>query len=229
MQNTSKLVYLRFEFGGKSFKVVDSPGAKSWNFWDFYSGGQWETTTIAEADRLLRPGDYLFDIGAWLGPLTLWEAKRGVRVLAVEPDPAAFADLKDNVLANQLEDLVTLEQLAVYDKITEVPLFQTPVGADSQSSLIRADLGQDVFVKTCTLSYLILKHGTPDVVKIDIEGGESIVFPEAGPTLREMNIPVLLALHPHWYAPGTADKMEEELSHWGIKDLRNSMYLCTPK
>lgn len=218
-------IYLRT---GVSFKVVETSGTKSWNFWDFYAGGQWETTTIAEADRLLNKGDLLFDIGAWVGPLTLWEAFRGVKVVAIEPDPGAFEALKQNVSVNGFNELVQLEQLAVTNRLGTMHLWQNEISGDSQSSLTRNNMAKSVLVYCDTLGYLLEKYGSPKLIKMDIEGGESLVLPEYGPLLRAAGIPLLLALHPNWYASNTSEAVEEELSHWKMKDLYNSMYLCTP-
>lgn len=214
---------------GKILHVAEIPGTASWNFWDFYAGGQWETTTIEEADKLLQPNDLMFDIGAWVGPLTLWEADRAVAVVAVEPDAEAFQALQYNVGMNGLGWLVKMENMAISNHVGMVKLGLQEIGGDSQSSITRADMPRFASVRSNTLGWLLKKHGTPKVIKMDIEGGESLVIPEYGRTLRQLGIPLLLALHPNWYEPGTSKAMEEELSHWEIKDLYNSMYLCQPR
>lgn len=213
---------------GIKFKVVDTPGTLSWGFWDFFASGQWEPTTLEAADRLLKPGDLLLDIGAWVGPLTLWEVSRAVNVVAVEPDPEAFEALKQNVAANGFDNQVRFEQIAITDHFGSMHLWQNDVTGDSQSSLTRNDMPKSVVVQCDTLGYLLEKYGTPNVIKMDIEGGESLVLPEYGPLLRKWGVPILLALHSNWYAPGTTDAVEKELSHWNMEDLRNSMYLCMP-
>lgn len=224
----SEAPFIEITRAGQRFKVVNTPGAASWDFWGFYSGSQWEPTTIGEADRILKPGDLLIDIGAWIGPLTLWEASRGVRVLALEPDPIAAADLRFNILANNLHGLVSVEEVAVTDKVGTAKLQMNLGGADSQSSIMRTDMVDSVEVATTTLTELLGIYA-PDLVKMDIEGGESIVLPRDGHLLRETGIPLLLALHPQWYAEGSSEAMEEELSHWNMKDLYNNMWLCQAK
>lgn len=218
-------VFRTIRHGSNVFQVVDTLGTSSWHFWEFFESGQWETTTVREADRLLHSGDLMFDIGAWVGPLTLLEASRGVHVVAVEPDPDAFHALNYNVDASGLGRLVTSERLAITDVNGRVDLGRQN-GGDSQSSVTRNDLEEIVSVRCHTLEWLFNKHPTPNLVKMDIEGGESLVLPQYGWKLRELRIPLLLALHPNWYAPDSLDKLTEELSHWRMTDLYNNMYLC---
>ena len=222
----------QFKLGKYTFTVNDTEATNTpaFDFWGWYASGQWEITTMEEADKLLHHGDLLFDIGAWVGPLTLWEAARSVKVVAIEPDPVAFDLLTQNVIINGFKDLVILVNKAVtdgYEVITSLNFRGS--GGDAWSSILpREDLKSSVSVLTITIAKLIEEYGKPKVIKMDIEGGESVVFPQAGELLRKEHIPVLLATHAQWYLPGTEEAMAEELDKWKIKDLRNSMYLLKP-
>lgn len=223
----------KFSIGRKRFVVEDTPATnqENFDFWGWFSSGQWETTTIEEADKLLHKGDLLFDIGAWVGPLTLWEASRGVKVVAVEPDPVAFDLLRQNVIINGFKDLVTLVNKAiVYDASSTVTLNFRGSGGDAWSSIAaREDLPNSIEVQATTITELIKQHGKPAAIKMDIEGGESIILPVIGPLLRRLKIPLLLATHAQWYIPWTEQNMVNELSHWHSKDLHNQMYLLKAK
>lgn len=217
------------ECGGLTFRVEESPGT-AWGFWDFWAGGQWETTTIGAMERLLRPDGLLLDIGAWVGPLTLWAAKKiGARVVAVEPDPEGFRQLSANVRASGVDALVTLLQVAIAPTDGSVVLHMTPDGGDAYSSMTpRALLSRNVIVKGRTLRSLINAF-QPTLIKMDIEGGEAVILPVDGPYLRIHRLPLLLALHPEWYEAGAEPALMAELDHWHMEDLHNQMYLCTPK
>lgn len=217
----------------RNFAVWDTEGTHpddSWDFWSFFESGQWEHTTINTADRLLKPGDLMFDIGAWVGPLTLWEASRGVRVLAVEPDPLAYDLLVEHVALNGYKSLVTPIQMAVTDGAEPTTvLHMQGFGGNAYSSITRKEfepgVGKAAVVSAAaSIEQLCEIYGFPKVVKIDIEGGESLVMPQAGPFLRQHRIHVLLAQHYHWYAPGTHDAMAAELANWKIQDLYNDMF-----
>jgi len=220
----------QFNLGKQKFTVEDTEATKTddWDFWSFYAGGQWETTTVAAADKLLKGGDLLFDIGAWVGPLTLWEASRGVKVIAVEPDPIAFELLRRNVIINGFENLVTFVHKAVTNgESDKVILNFRGSGGDAWSSIIpREDLPGSVEVETITIPEMFKIYGHPKVIKMDIEGGESLVIPAVGEFLRKNRIPLLLATHGQWYAEGSEKGMEDELSKWNITDLHNQMWLC---
>lgn len=213
--------------GGLDFTVQDSRGT-GWGFWPWWSGDQWEPTTIEETERLLAPDGLLLDIGAWVGPLTLWAAKKiRARVVAVEPDPNAFEQLAFNVEASGVGDRVTLLQCAVAPAPGPVSLaISEEGGGDAYSSLTR-ELPRAIAVQGRTLSNLVLEYH-PTLVKMDIEGGESLILPRDGHVLRRLGLPLLLALHPDWYAQGTEAAMEAELARWNVKDLHNEMYLLTP-
>ncbi len=47
-------------------------------------------------------GDWLIDIGANVGDSAIWFAKRGFRVLAVEPVPSAYEEMLDNLMLNDV-------------------------------------------------------------------------------------------------------------------------------
>lgn len=218
---------------GRSFVVLDTEGTHpddSWDFWGHFASGQWEHTTISTADRLLQAGDRMFDIGAWVGPLTLWEASRGVKVVAVEPDPQAFVLLQEHVTINGYTDLVTPVFKAVNNGISDKAILHMQgMGGNAYSSLTRTEFAPGVskgaiFVPATTIEELCEEYGYPKVVKIDIEGGESLVFPQAGPFLRQHRIDVLLALHYQWYAPDTQAAMAAELAQWQVHDLFNDMF-----
>jgi hypothetical protein len=80
-----------------------------------------------------------------------------------------------------------------------------------------------------TLEQLIADHGEPDLVKMDIEGGECIVMPAAGPLLRELQIPLVLSCHAEWYLPEQVGPLMRELQNWYMEKLEDETYLCTPR
>jgi predicted nicotinamide N-methyase len=69
-------------------------------FWDRVEAGAWEPGTLLALQPLLGPGVLFLDIGAWVGPLSLFAAGMGARVIAVEADPRAEVQLRRNLAAN---------------------------------------------------------------------------------------------------------------------------------
>ena len=72
--------------------------------------GRFEPAVARALERLVRPGAAVVEVGAGQGYHTLSLADLagpGGRVVALEPDPAAFAVLNDNLTAHQLGHRVT--------------------------------------------------------------------------------------------------------------------------
>lgn len=59
--------------------------------------------------RLVRPGDYVLDMFAGVGPFALLLAKKGARVVAMDKNPVAVKCLRDNALLNRIQNIEILE------------------------------------------------------------------------------------------------------------------------
>lgn len=200
------------ERAGRRFTVVDAL-YNNWDFWGAFANGSWEKFTIDEISRL-PAGSLLFDVGAWIGPISLWAASQGVNVVALEPDPTAYQTLLTNIAQNNYADLIKPKAVAVTD-VTGLFTLHTEVGGgDSSSSLTRPTMPESVEVLGVTMHELIDDYGEPDLIKMDIEGGEALLLPVAGGELRELGIPLLLSLHTHWFPEGTREPFEAEMAKW---------------
>jgi FkbM family methyltransferase len=215
---------------GTGYEVVNESITDSWNFWQLWADNLWEARMFKKLEGILNPDALLFDVGAWLGPISLWAAKKTkARVIAIEPDPEAYRQLEENVTANDLQEAIKLKNAAVTALAGDAELNYAELG-DSKSSITKPyNNVNSVTVTAVTMEDLIYEYGAPAVVKMDIEGGESIVIPQAGELLRSLGVKLLLSTHPHWYEPGTAEAMEKELDNWDIEILDNEMLFCSPK
>ncbi len=136
----------------------------------------------------------LFDIGANRGDAVSAGLQFGFgKIVAVEPAPIIFSELVRNFL---YEPKVVPLRFAISDSIGERAPFYECI-EDGLSSLEKGWLTdpampyhgkqyRTVEVTTCTLDFLIEKYGNPDLVKIDVEGGESLVL--AGLTKKPKNL-----------------------------------------
>ena len=157
----------------------------------------WESDTRALIGELLRPGDLFVDIGAWIGPVTLWALERGSRVIAIEPDPLALPEFRRRV-----PDTVEIWAGAVALRPGMAAL--RPETSRLGMSGVRLYDEGDVEVRTWTLPE-ILGDRKPTLVKVDIEGYEIELLPTIAPHLAELGASMQVALHgtlpdPDWFA-----------------------------
>jgi FkbM family methyltransferase len=136
--------------------------------------GEEEAQMTAMFKQAVKPGDTVLDVGGYLGWFTLLAA-RAVgphgRVIVVEANPQSLELLERNVDRNGFGDRVTIHRTAVADE-PGTATFYWDASDGSASGLTPPDnLGGSYEVRLATIDSL-LEGAQPDVVKIDIEGGE---------------------------------------------------------
>jgi FkbM family methyltransferase len=138
---------------------------------------------------LLRKEDQtILDVGANIGAFTLLAAHPpGRKVIAVEPFPETCERLKENVGIAACGENVEIVQAAV--DVTERGLWMS-LNADtpshSRSVELRKPREQAVEVSTVTLKRLIeMAGGSVDYLKVDIEGGEYLLFEGTSPEILQ--------------------------------------------
>ena len=149
-----------------------------------------DTERTARMDSLNRAfvtqGDLVFDLGAHVGDRTASFLRLGASVVALEPQPRIFRALK--LLQGRKPGVVVLPW-AVGQHEAEMTLYlnsENPTVSTLASSFIEATAGakewegqawdKQVIVPVTTLDKLISRYGTPDFVKIDVEGHEAEVL-----------------------------------------------------
>lgn len=202
-------------------QLVCDPLAAEWDFWGHWADGRWEPETHAIINRFMSDGGTFIDVGAWVGPTTLWALEAGAdRVVAFEPDPTAFEMLLDNV---QDAPGVRCVQRAVSDR-NGTTMINTAGDSMSRNDNLTEP---HVPVPCCTLGSFLIADG-PDalreikLIKMDVEGAERVILVQAERFLRELGAPLLLSLH-HW-APWDRDL----LSGWDRVFIASDEWLCTP-
>lgn len=184
------------------------------HYWDEVERGEWEADTFETLDRYLTPDTSFVDIGAWVGPLTMYAARKCRWVYAVEPDPAARDVLGTNLLLNKMKN-VTLERRALSNTAAAATLGNRHEFGDSESSL---NWPGGLIVQTVRLEDWWNEVGIADasLVKIDIEGGEGYVLPDAAEFLKSLRIPIHLSLHGQWVRPEHREGMHRALALWDV-------------
>jgi FkbM family methyltransferase len=186
---------------GSAFWVNNHPP----DFWDRVENGDWEPLTYRVFDHFLDEAHSCLDIGAWIGPTALYAASRARHCYALEPDPVAFAALRENVILNpSLADRITLfEQcLAPISGPVRIGNRTSPYGGDSMSSLLFAASALGWEAHGITLESFLAKNAIHDCsfIKMDIEGGEFDVLPVIAGPLAAHHPTLYLSLHPKFLA-----------------------------
>jgi len=125
----------------------------------------------------------VFDIGANRGDATLVALSMGARVIAVEAAPRVYKQLVSNFIYNS--NVVPLKY-AVSNVDNETVTFYE-ADEDGLSTLNKDWLTdetmpyagkpyREVVVNTTTIDSLVRAYGTPELIKVDVEGAEWLVF-----------------------------------------------------
>ena len=176
----------------------------------------------------VRPGAVCFNAGANIGVYVLqfarWSGPTG-RVVAFEPNPAAAEVLVRHVCLNHLEDVVTIETVAIGVAEGSATLYRA--GADGMSRLgepneLIADRAVPITVPVTTLDGFCARSGlVPDWLLMDIEGFEIAALRGAMSLIGRQRgkIGIVVEMHPSvWESAGTArDAAEQFLSESGLR------------
>jgi len=134
------------------------------------------------------------DVGANLGvvSLLLAERLRDRQVYALEPNPTTFQALQKNIARNNAINIVAI-QAAVSDIDGTISFDADPVRRGT-ASITTGQLSHTQDVRSITLDTLLRKERIDDValLKVDVEGFETVVFKGARETLHSVRPKMIL-------------------------------------
>lgn len=150
----------------------------------------------------------IFDIGANIGQSAFIELypKSVEHVLLVEPNPTALVIAAENLIRNSLISRVNLDNACISDTSgIDIELHTVQFGAAgsiySSHAQTAKKLHSHITVKTKTIDDLVEHWGTPDFIKIDIEGAELFALRGAINCLKEHQTRVLVEMHSNEFLP----------------------------
>jgi len=167
---------------------------------DIWAGPRRERHDVSFLLSVLEPGMIFFDVGSNAGLFAIGAAKKigGKGVFAFEPCSSTCELLKRNLLLNRLAD-VNVVQMALGDSVGEGVLQVNARGKDGLNTLGQAThpdsklVGQED-VHITTVDVFMKDHNIPrvDVLKVDIEGAELMLFRGARDLLERADAPLIL-------------------------------------
>jgi len=196
--------------------------------------GSYEWRLQQRAREIVRPGDTVFDIGAHVGFFTMVFAclvgERG-KVVAFEPCPCNIPYVQKNITLNMPRTAnVTLVSNAVGDR-TEVRSLHGGKGPSTMPRLNGIPLrgaGAEKYltetfeVQTVSLDEWCRKNKTwPDVLKVDVEGGEIDVLRGAADLMKTKRPVILLEAH-RWVSLEALDEMVRQ-NRYHVEDLNGQV------
>jgi FkbM family methyltransferase len=166
--------------------------------------GTYEPELQAAAAELVQPGMTVYDVGANIGYVSLLLARcagASGHVFAFEALPANLERLRANLELSGYTDRVTVVPAAVVERERPARFLVGPSGGmgKAEGSAGRQDVSysQSLEVPGLSLDGFVYQDGNPapQVVKMDIEGGEVLALPGMRRLLEEARPLVLLELH----------------------------------
>ena len=182
------------------FKVVFDPDRIE--FWKKYETLKWENEIFNTIEKYVSNDSYFIDIGAWIGPVSLFAKNYASKLILFEPDPEAFKNLQKNFQLNhknKLENNIFLNELAVVsDNKKKINLNSKKFG-DSGSSIYAENRSKQIQVNTINFVDIINKYNLTDkklFFKIDIEGYEYELLLKNKDILKKLDASIFFSLHP---------------------------------
>ena len=130
---------------------------------------------ISETDEPI-----ILDVGANIGLATIWWKLRfpKARIVAIEADPVIFSLLEANVKRFNLDNVELINAAAW---ITDGVLNFSPDGSDGGRVSTHG-----IEIRSISLATIIDRFTKVDFLKMDIEGGERMVLPSIGTSLKHV-------------------------------------------
>jgi FkbM family methyltransferase len=191
----------------------------------YYWLGTYEPRVLKEIATRLRPGATYWDVGSHVGYMVA-VASRLVgptgTVVAFEPNPENVRRLRRTIELNDLRN-VTVRDVALSDRVGQSWFFLS--GSSLMGSLLPGPSGTPtVPVLTSTIDEELKSMPIPDLVKIDVEGGENAVL--AGATrLLEGHKPALIV---EVLTPECRREVEGRLAGYRTSMLDDTNMLAVP-
>jgi FkbM family methyltransferase len=185
--------------------------------------GEHEPEVQSAISSAVQPGWVVYDVGSYIGTVALGAARLvgpAGSVVAFDGDPVNVERLREHAIANQLQDTLQVVHAAVWSSGRDktVPFrcgktMRSQGGVETGESRPILGTGDLIHVPVVSLDEFVASATrAPDLIKIDVEGGESEVL-RGGAKLFATKRPLIIAeIH--------TTRAREEIQLW----LANNSY-----
>jgi FkbM family methyltransferase len=156
--------------------------------------GLYEFCEMSFSMHMLREDELFVDVGANIGAYTvLVGSVVGARCVSIEPIPATYSRLIDNVNLNGIRENVEALNIGIGDE-NRLLNFTTALGSQNHAVMRRADQVEAVEVPIKKLDDVVGER-EPLLLKIDVEGFETAVIAGAKKVLsRESLLAIIIEM-----------------------------------
>lgn len=224
--------------GRWSLKLPEHRAVSRWDWW--------EKERLAYAWAIMRHGDVVWDVGAEEGDMSALWASWGAQVVMLEPSPKAWPFARRTFEANGLKPAGCFAGFA--SDVTDLHPDRQDVDAELDGVWPRCafDEGVPEFgfrhlyeARTSTPQIRLddLEAPVPDVVTMDVEGGEYTVLLGAARILDEVRPIWLVSVHPEFLRDSYGHTSDDVLAHFGLHGYETQLlavdheyhYLAKPR
>lgn len=170
------------------------PNLKDNQYFELYSRGIYEPELVKYIMKTLPENGCLLDVGANVGSITvpIALARPDVKIISVEALPYNFNYLRENIQLNKLNNVILLNVCFSNSdgKVIRFYHHKTMLGSSAFHSLHSNDF-VELITKTLDQQLRELSIDSVDMLKIDTEGSEALIFKGAENLLRKSK-PIIL-------------------------------------
>ncbi|MBN2117165.1 MAG: FkbM family methyltransferase [Anaerolineales bacterium] len=180
---------------------------------------------------LAREAHIVFDVGSNIGQsaVLLFHSGPIEQMILIDPNPSALSQAAENLILNGWSDKARFICAFASDQSNETKEFFT-VGTGAAGSMYAANaatasaLGASFTVSTVTVDELVERHQiVPDLVKIDVEGAETLVLQGARNLAQKQVTRFFVEMHS---VPGvTMSENARQVLDWCNQYSYNAWYL----
>jgi FkbM family methyltransferase len=172
---------------------------------------------------LLTPASTVIDVGGHIGSYSIFSALTGARAVVLEPVPANFELINENIRLNNLQDRIKAINAAIWSSAGEMSLGLADDSTGGSGFWYKKPTVPQLTVRTLRLSEVMTaeKIETCDLLKLDCEGAEFEILnslePEVWPRIRA------IVMEYHLFAGYTLEQMDDLLRGHGYLFSRRAL------